>query len=200
MNYLDIVILIMLVIGIFSGIRKGLIMSILNIASIIVTFIICFVLMKPIASFIMEHTNLYSYINEAVSERMNSLDSITILVIEKLKVTGMTPNEFLTTSFINITTFIIMFLILTIVMSFIKSGIRKTVKKSPIGPIDSILGGALGFCKWIILLMLIFAFITPIMPLLSSNNEFYILVEESYIAKNFIDYNFLTTIIKNVTL
>lgn len=197
MNYLDITILVVMIIGIISGIRKGLIISILNIISIIITFVICFILMKPVSNLLIEYTNLSNYITGVVSERLNSLDSITIMIIEKLKIQGMTPNEFLTNSFINITTFIILFLIITIIMSFIKGGIKKSVKKSVISPIDSILGGILGFFKWIILLMIIFAFITPIMPLLNNNNEFYILVQESYIAKNFIDYNFIISMIKS---
>lgn len=197
MNYLDIIILALLVLGVISGARKGLIISILNVVSLIVTGILCFILVKPVSSLVLKYTNLSDKISSIVSERMNSLDSLTTMVIDKLKVSGMSPNEFLTASFINIAVFIVLFLLINILMSFIKQGIRASVKKSIIGPIDSLLGGVLGFFKWILILMVIFAFITPVMPLLSSKNEFYTLVEGSYIAKNFINYNFVTTVIKS---
>lgn len=197
MNYLDIIILALLIIGIVFGVRRGLIVSILNIVGLGVTFILCFILMEPVSSLIVENTSLPDYINSLVSKRINSLDSMTSMIVDKLKVSGMSPNEFLTTSFINIATFIILFLIITIAISFIKGGVGKTVKNSPLGPIDSLLGGVLGFFKWIIILMLIFAFLTPIMPLLNDNNEFYTLISESYIAKNFIDYNIITTLINS---
>lgn len=197
MNYLDIIILAVLVIGVISGAKKGLIISILNVVSLIVTGILCFVLVKPVSNLVFKYTNLSDKISSIVSERINSLDTLTAMVITKLKVADMSPNEFLTASFINIAVFIVLFLLINILMSFIKQGIRAGVKKSIIGPIDSLLGGVLGFLKWILILMIVFAFITPIMPLLSSTNELYSSVQGSYIAKNFINYNFITTIIKS---
>ena len=197
MNYLDIIILVVLAFGVISGIRKGLIISILNIVSLIATCIISFALTKTISKLVLEYTDIASGIKAIVAERLNSLDPFTAIVIDKLKVSGMGPNEFLTVAFINVATFIILFLVITIIMSFFKQGIRKTIKKSILGPLDSLLGGVLGFIKWVLILMVIFAFVTPIVPLLSPNNQFYVLINGSLLAENFINYNFITTIINN---
>lgn len=197
MNYLDIIILVVLVLGVISGIRKGLIVSILNIVSLIATCILSFALTGVLSKVILKHTSLAAGINSLVTERLNSLDAFTVIVINKLKVDGMSPNEFLTVGFINVATFIILFLVITIFMGFFKQGIRRTIKKSILGPIDSLLGGVLGFVKWILILMVVFAFVTPIIPLIHANNQFYTLINGSLFAESFINYNFITTLINN---
>lgn len=197
MNYLDIIILGILVLGIISGMRKGLIISILNIVSLIITCVLCFTLTGAISKLVLKYTQIAAGINSLVSDRLNSLDPVTTIVINKLKVNGMSTNEFLTIGFINVATFIILFLVITIIMSFLKQGVRKGIKRSILGPVDTILGGVLGFFKWILILMVMFAFVTPIIPLLSENNQFYTLIKGSLFTESFINYNFITTLINN---
>ena len=197
MNFLDIAIFIILLLGIVSGFRRGFVVSILNIVSIIATFIICFVAVQPISKIILKYTNIAQGINSVVTERINSLDPFTILIIDKLKISGMDTNEFLTASFLNIAIFIVLFLGITVIMSFLKEGIRRTIKRSILGPVDSLFGAVLGFLKWVLILMLIFAFATPIIPLLKNTNQFYTLINGSFFAEIFINYNFITTMIMN---
>ena len=197
MNFLDIAIFIILLLGIISGFRRGFVVSILNIVSIIATFIICFVAVQPISKIILKYTNIAQGINSVVTERINSLDPFTILIIDKLKISGMDTNEFLTASFLNIAIFIVLFLGITVIMSFLKEGIRRTIKRSILGPVDSLFGAVLGFLKWVLILMLIFAFATPIIPLLKNTNQFYTLINGSFFAEIFINYNFITTMIMN---
>ncbi len=197
MNFLDIAIVIILLLGIISGFRRGFIVSILNIISIIATFIICFAAVQPISKLIFKYTNIAQGINSVVTERINSLDPFTVLIVNKLKISGMDTNEFLTASFLNIAIFIVLFLGITVIMSFLKEGIRKNIKRSILGPVDSLFGGVLGFLKWVLILMLIFAFATPIIPLLKNTNQFYTLINGSYLADVFINYNFITTMIMN---
>ena len=197
MNFLDIAIFIILLLGIISGFRRGFVVSILNIVSIIATFIICFVAVQPISKIILKYTDIAQSINNVVTERINSLDPFTILVVDKLKISGMDTNEFLTASFLNIAIFIVLFLGITVIMSFLKEGIRRTIKRTILGPVDSLFGAVLGFLKWILILMLIFAFATPIIPLLKNTNQFYTLINGSFFAEIFINYNFITTMIMN---
>lgn len=197
MNFLDIAIFIILLLGIISGFRRGFVVSILNIVSIIATFIICFVAVQPISKIILKYTNIAQSINNVVTDRINSLDPFTILIVDKLKISGMDTNEFLTASFLNIAIFIVLFLGITVIMSFLKEGIRRTIKRSILGPVDSLFGAVLGFLKWVLILMLIFAFATPIIPLLKNTNQFYTLINGSFFAEIFINYNFITTMIMN---
>ena len=197
MNFLDIAIFIILLLGIISGFRRGFVVSILNIVSIIATFIICFVAVQPISKIILKYTNIAQSINNVVTERINSLDPFTILIVDRLKISGMDTNEFLTISFLNIAIFIVLFLGITVIMSFLKEGIRRTIKRTILGPVDSLFGAVLGFLKWVLILMLIFAFATPIIPLLKNTNQFYTLINGSFFAEIFINYNFITTMIMN---
>ncbi|KMT21763.1 CvpA family protein [Clostridium cylindrosporum] len=197
MNYLDIIILVILVLGVISGARKGLVISILNIVGLVVTFILCFSFSGTLSKLLIKYTDIEVAINSLVSQRINSLDPFTVNIINKLKIAGMSPNEFLTSNFINAAIFIVLFICITIIIGMLKQGIKNGIKKSVLGPIDSVLGGVLGFIKWILILSVVFAFVTPIVPLLTKNNNFYVLIDGSILAKNLINYNLITTLIKS---
>lgn len=196
MNYLDIFIIAILVIGFIVGARKGLIVSILSIVSLIATLVLSFSFTGKLSELILKYTPIESAISSVVSERLNALDPLTVSIIDKLKIAGMSPGEFLTIRFVNIAAFIVLFLVITVIMSFIKGGIKKTIKSSFLGPIDSVLGGVLGFITWGLVIMVVFAFITPVIPLLDSGNQFYTLINGSVISKYLIDHNFIIILIK----
>ncbi|MEG0370932.1 MAG: CvpA family protein, partial [Clostridium sp.] len=81
MNYLDIGILVILIMGVISGARKGFLISILNVLGLIVSIVLSFTLTKTFAGLIYKYSNIPNYISDMVSQRMTSLDSFTQIII-----------------------------------------------------------------------------------------------------------------------
>ena len=75
MNWLLIVVLVILGVCAFNGYKKGLIMTVFSIGSIVVTLILASLLTPIIGSAIRENQNIYNSVNEKVVELLN-LDSI----------------------------------------------------------------------------------------------------------------------------
>ena len=57
---IDIVVIAILALSIFFGYKRGLIKVIFNLCAFLVALILTFILYKPVASFVIENTDLYA--------------------------------------------------------------------------------------------------------------------------------------------
>lgn len=73
MNYLlDLIVLAIIALSTFIGYKKGLIKVAFGLVSFILAIVLSVVLYKPVSNFIIEYTPLDDYIEQTVSERLNS--------------------------------------------------------------------------------------------------------------------------------
>jgi len=73
MNYiLDLIVLAIIALSAFIGYKKGLIKVAFGLVSFILAIVLTVVLYKPVSNFIIEYTPLDDYIEQTVSERLNS--------------------------------------------------------------------------------------------------------------------------------
>ncbi|MEF9952698.1 MAG: CvpA family protein [Clostridium sp.] len=198
MNYLDLGILVLLGIGLILGARRGLIISILNILGLIASILVSFIFTKAFSMLIYNYTDIPKNISNVVAGRVNDFNEYTKIIINKFNSGGASIVDFLTQGVVYVSSFLVLFIIVTIIISILKQGIRKNFKKSVFSPIDSILGGVLGLLKWVILLNIGFAFIVPVLPMLSGSNQFYTLISGSALANIFINYNIIIMLLKGL--
>ena len=65
---IDIVVIAILALSIFLGYKRGLIKVIFNLCAFLVALILTFILYKPVASFVIQNTDLYDNIKQVVLE------------------------------------------------------------------------------------------------------------------------------------
>ena len=76
MNYLlDLIILAIIALSTFIGYKKGLIKVAFGLVSFVLAIVISVVLYKPISNFIIEYTPLDDYIEQTISERLDSAEN-----------------------------------------------------------------------------------------------------------------------------
>ncbi|KRQ85959.1 Colicin V production protein [Caloramator mitchellensis] len=196
-NIVDFVILLLILYGCIDGMQRGFIASLLKVLSIVFSIYFAKVITPYITSFIIYNTPIYNQMQNVFLKKM-SLNASAALSILNLVGNKEKIAQTVTLLFLNAACYFFAFLILTIIFSIIRDNIRIKTRRSKIGIIDKLLGLGLGFVKWIFIIFLILAIITPVVSVLPNNNAFKSSIETSKIAKYFYNYNIIFPIIKKI--
>lgn len=195
MNWIDYGIIAILLLGVFSGFRKGLLMSVSSIICLIISIIVAKNYYKLVAAFLVENTaieeKIAGYISEkAFVQNMLLSPSGESAVFSISKSFGSDLNAFVTVLIINAISVVIIFLAARIVLGIAEGFLTGIVSMPGLREVNSIGGALVGLAKNIIIIMLIFTLITPISALkpLSVIAEG---LEASTFAKYVYTYNFI---------
>jgi len=195
MNWLDYVIIAMLGIGFISGIRKGLLKSISNIACIIASIYIAKGNYRKVSEFLIRNTSIQDMISKFIEEKniANSLlqppkgDSAVFSFSQSF---ASELNGFISVLIINAISVLIVYLVVRGILALAETYLAGVLRLPGLNELNRLAGGLVGLAQSVIVLMLIFSIITP-----TSSFKFFSslssAIENSVMAKFFYSYNFI---------
>ena len=173
---LDIVILVLIVISIFLGYKKGLIKLGINLVSLIISLVITFILYNPIANFVVNVTNIdetiedsiYSKVLEIMSEDTKGENSYLGITVQQAEqgILSTAARE-LAVNIVRLGVFVILVVGSKIALRFV-SALSEAISKLPIIDQFNEIGGAIyGLIRGLLIVfiaLIIIEFITQTVP------------------------------------
>ena len=205
----DIIILIILVLTMVFGFRRGFVYSFIHTLSLIGTLIVAFFGAKIMRTQLAERTmlddNLYNNLFERFSTSLDSalspLDTLPLILGEKVDAaaadTAALAAEKLTDFLMLIIGFLILFVALKFICYIIILFVSRKNNDGFIGAVDGLLGMLAGLIKGVLIVFILLALLVPGMNLMSpaSAEIFLTALDNSYIAGTLYDANFLLLIL-----
>ncbi|HWR61716.1 MAG TPA: CvpA family protein [Clostridia bacterium] len=195
MNWIDYAIIAILLLGAFSGYRKGLLLSVSSIICLIVSILVAKTYYKAVALFMVENTAIEEKITNYITEKgfiqsMLLSPSGESTVFSMSKTFGSDLNSFVTVLIINAISVVLIFLAARLLLGIAEGFMTGIVSMPGLKEVNGVGGAIVGLVKNIIIIMLVFTVITPASSLkpLSMLAES---LEASTIAKYFYTYNFI---------
>lgn len=195
MNWLDYTILAIMVLGILSGIRKGLLGSISNIVCIVASIFAAKSFYKRVSLFLMQNTPIEEKLTKFLIEKDYAKNLIPIIETDNAVFTFSQSftydlNTFLSILIINAASILLVYIAARFILSLLEGYLSSIMQIPGLKEINRLGGGLIGLAKSVIILMLIFTFIMPVsaMEVLTPINEG---IQKSIIAKYFYSYNFI---------
>lgn len=189
-NILDIIILVLLTIGAINGAIQGLIVSVLNFASIFLSLILANTLLKPVSDYIVKNTKIDEYLMQLISKKIQTVNPTVANILQIFESNRVTTIKALTLSLLNILIFILMYFAFNFLLNFILRIAKISISKSKLKYIDKIGGMIFGLIEVFIYIFLFFAVITPIMGIVNEKSWLIVQIGNSKLAKYFYLYNF----------
>jgi uncharacterized membrane protein required for colicin V production len=190
-NWLDALIILILLIGAADGYAKGLIVSLFNIAGFYISLMITRYFSSPLTDFIISHVPVYNSINAAVTGRIKTLNPLTITTFKLFGLETDTAASVASRTIVNAISFIILFFTVLIVMNIIRDILKITVHSTSLKPIDKLGGIAFGFIGSVLFIFVVFAVATPFIGVFSKGTMIIDAIGTSRLAKYFYLYNFI---------
>lgn len=213
----------LVIVGIFiacvgMGYFKGLTGSLLKIVSFVLALVIAFVLFKPVANFVIEHTNWDENLEQAIKEMLledtkqeevqkaneeqSMPDAIMNYINEAVEQAGTdaknaiveTTARNVAVTIINSAVLIVLFLISRIVLILVK-GLANIITKIPIiKQVDKLGGIIYGVLEFLVILYIILAIISFISPMIAGTGIIKG-IQDSFLGSRFYNNNLLLKII-----
>lgn len=195
MNWVDYGIIAILIFGVISGLRKGLVMSISSIICLLASIMVAKTYYKSVTIFLVENTSIEEKITSFLSEKAIAKSMILAPVGESpvfsiSKNFTSDLNSFATVLIINAISVLIIFLVVRLLLGFAEGFLVGAVEMPGLREVNSIGGAVVGVAKNVLVIMLIFTIATPataIKPLSAIASG----IEASTLAKYFYTYNFI---------
>ena len=195
MNWIDYGIIAILVFGVISGLRKGLVMSISSIICLMASIMVAKTYYKTATIFLVENTAIEEKITSFLSEKafvknmlLSPSGESTVFSISNSFTSDL--NSFVTVLIINAISVLIIFLAVRFLLGIAEGFLARVVEVPGLREVNGIGGAIVGFAKNVIVIMLIFTIITPvsaIKPLSGIAGG----IEASTLSKYFYTYNFI---------
>ena len=205
----DIIIIVILIISIAIGKHNGMIVSLINIFSLIIAFGVAFLLCKPVGNFLIEKTNIDDNIKTFIIQKMPMSD--TQINIENTGLPDVMEahlqdmsnsvnetkdniidqtSEDLTTQIIYVISFIGLFIIIKLLLYIVKVISRLITNIPVLKQINQAGGAIIGFAEGVIIIYVAFAAISILSPTLQ-NTVLLEQINSSYIGKQIYNNNIL---------
>lgn len=198
MNWLDIAAIILLLFFVLQGSIKGFVLSIFNTLGFILSLIAAKMLSPYVSAYISNDTYIFSKISSYCS-RKASTNSAAAFVF-KFMSGGKTIGSTIANGLVVMASFIIVFFIVKIILNVLSNALNIISKLPVLKQFNRVLGMVVGLIKGILILYIIFALLTPVLPLLKSTNPVISALENSRFAVNFYRYNIITELLKSKPL
>lgn len=195
MNWLDLCIIIILVLGTITGIRRGFVASITSVACVILSIVVAKIYYKTVALFLLTNTALKDTIIKFMEEK-KVLQGFNGFMPENAMPTFFSDyfaqdiHTFVSIVIINLIAMIGIYLVVRFLLAIVEGYIRKATELPGLNEINKLGGGAIGFAKTVLILLLIFAAIIPVSNMLPYTG-FKEVVESSILSKYLYSYNFI---------
>lgn len=200
LNWLDILIIVVLALGAFSGYKRGLILTIFNTLEVIAAIFVARLITGPIATFLIEHTRIYDKILEKVTDKIGTLNSIIITAFRLANLDRGTASQALAGSVISLIVFLAVFVIALIGLSFLKNILKAIADKTPIGAIDKLAGMVVGLVMSMIFIFVFFAVTAPFSGVAANETVLLDAIGTSRLARYFYLYNPIIPWIENINV
>lgn len=204
MNWVDLCIIILLILGTITGAKRGFIASITSVACIIVSIIAAKTYYQTVSLFLLSHTSLKDSIIKFMMEK-KVLDGFNGFMPKAAMPAFYSEyfvsdlHTFISIAIINLISIIGIYLVVRFVLA-IAEGYIKSVSEMPVlSEVNRLGGGAIGFAKTILVLLLVFAAIIPMSNILPWQ-AFKSAVQGSMLAGYLYSYNFILVWIWNSAL
>ena len=205
----DIIILIILVLTMVFGFRRGFVYSFIHTLGLIGSLAAAFIFAKPAQRLITENTmldeNFYNTIFENVSSSLDSVlgptDTLPLILTTKINAaaddTAAMIAQNLTDFALQIISFFAIFIVVKLICYLIICIFSRKNNDGFTGFFDGLLGLIAGFIKGLLIIFVLLALLAPCMNLISpaSAELFMTSLDNSYIAKTLYDANFLMLIL-----
>ena len=205
----DIIILIILVLTMVFGFRRGFVYSFIHTLGLIGSLAAAFIFAKPVQGLISERTmfdeNLYNTIFDNVSTSLNSMlgptDTLPLILTTKINAaaddTVAAVAQGLTDFALQVISFFAIFIVVKLLCYIIISIFSRRNNDGFVGFFDGLLGLIAGMIKGLLIVFVFLALLAPGMNLMSpaSAEIFMTALDNSYIAKTLYDANFLLLIL-----
>lgn len=204
MNWIDLCIIIMLIVGTATGIRKGFVSSVTSIACIIISIVAAKTYYKTVTLFLLDNTPLKDTIIKFMTDK-NVLQGFTDFMPGATRTTFYSDyfiqdiHTFVSIAIINLLSIIGIYLVVRLLLAFVEGYVKSAASLPGINEINRIGGGAVGLAKTVLILLLVFAAVIPIVNVLPwpAVKE---AVQNSTLAGYFYSYNFILGWIWNSAL
>jgi len=205
MNWVDVVIIVFLVVAAIKGYVDGFVLSLLNIAGLVISIIAAKLYFKELAQYLISSTQLYNKIYGFISkglENNNMIGNYYNNVIEAGSQAGiLNAAGTVSTIIIYIISILIIFFSVRLVFSIILHYLNTLVELPVLKQFNKMGGIVIGLAKGILGIMILFAFSVPLIQIFSIE-WLPRALEQSSIAVYFYQYNFIiswaTKMISNV--
>lgn len=205
----DIIILIILVLTMVFGFRRGFVYSFIHTLGLIGSLAAGFIFARPVQRLIEEKTmideNFYNTIFENVSVSLDSVlptaDTLPLILTTKIDAAAADTAAMIAeslTDFVMLTiSFLAVFVVIKLFCYIIISIFSKRNSDGFVGFFDGVLGMMAGFIKGLLIVFVLLALLAPGMNLMSpaSAEIFMAALDNSYIAGTLYDANFLLLIL-----
>ena len=153
MNWLMVGILVLLLLMTVVGYKKGFIRKLIGLVAWIVTLVLVSMALPSITEFMRENTNLYSIVQESVTES-------DLELMQMLRIVGLDEmaGNVVAEKVVAITAFVVTFILVSIVVHGIAKALRLATRLPLLKGTNKLLGAVTGFVEglfwvWIILLI-----------------------------------------------
>lgn len=205
----DIIILIILVLTMVFGFRRGFVYSFIHTLGLIGSLAAALIFRKPVQRLISENTmldeNLYNTIFENVASSLNSVlspaDTLPLILTDKINAaaddTAAMLAQSMTDFALQVLSFFAIFIVVKLICYIIISIFSRKNNDGFVGFFDGLLGLVAGLIKGLLIVFVFLALLAPAMNLISpaSAEIFMTALDNSYIAKTLYDANFLMLIL-----
>lgn len=221
----DIVIILIVLFFVLIGKKRGFALSLLSTCSIILSIVISLFLYQPVETYLRENTELKEQISNAIISSMNNEDksdqestnenqqgesegkgffnslinNYVNLGKEKAEETKnqvvQQTAENITENILKVLSFVIVYILVTVILLILKFALKIFTKLPVINQIDKIGGIVLGFAEGVIIVYIIIAIISIVVPEKKDGNISQ-KIDESYIGR----YVYNNNVIKNKIL
>ena len=221
----DIVIILIVLFFVLIGRKRGFALSLLSTCSIILSIVISLFLYQPVETYLRENTELKEQISNAIISSMNNEDksgqestnenqqgesegkgffnslinNYVNLGKEKAEETKnqvvQQTAENITENILKVLSFVIVYILVTVILLILKFALKIFTKLPVINQIDKIGGIILGFAEGVIIVYIIIAIISIVVPEKKDGNISQ-RIDESYIGR----YVYNNNVIKNKIL
>lgn len=204
MNWLDICIIIILAMGALTGMRRGFIASITSAACIIISIIAAKTYYKTVALFLITNTPLKDslikfMVDKKVLQGFNGFVPGNTLPTFYSEYFMKDIHTFVSIAIINVIAMIGIFLVVRFLLTIMEGFIKGASEMPGLNEINRLGGGAVGFAKNALILLVIFAALIPMSNVLPWEG-LKAAVQSSLLAKYFYAYNFILGWIWNSAL
>lgn len=191
LNWLDMAIICVLLIGMIRGLVKGLIESIVNIAGVFIALFGAKYLTASAAAFVIGNTHLLNSVKSYIDKKIASSGTGILSLFKLFNMKNQSNTETLASFFISILCFIVLFLIIIILINIVKGALKPTFSHSPLKYLDRLGGAVLGTLIAAVFIFIFFAAAAPLTGVLPADKGLALAIGTSKFAKYFYLYNFV---------
>lgn len=197
----DIIVILILVICIFFGVKRGLTGVIVRLLSIVISLVLSLILFKPVSAIIINHTDIYNNLTSTIENSLNSkdenaeetntepniiLDSINKQVETVKENTNNVIAKSIAEVIINLIVIVVLFIIINIIMFFLKFIFGAIASLPIIKQLDKLGGFIYGLIEGILIIYIVLAILSFV-----NVQELQLAIKTSYIASILYNNNLL---------